>query len=67
MKLLYPTALRPLILLAAMASLPALAEDSPYSFNGKLGEDVSYNVSLLEYYDPGATHFDTLEAYAGVI
>jgi uncharacterized protein (TIGR02001 family) len=134
MKLSHPTAFRPLILLAAMASLPALAEDSPHSFSGnlglysdyvfrgvsqtarepaiqggfdythtsgvylgtwasnvteamytdaagnssnmewdfyggysgKLGEDVGYNVGLLEYYYPGATHFDTLEAYAGV-
>lgn len=134
MKLHHPTAIRSFILMAAMAALPALAEDSPHSlsgnlglysdyafrgvsqtagdpaiqggfdyahasgvylgtwasnvteamytdangnssnlewdvyggYSGKLGEDFGYNLGLLQYTYPGASHFDTLEAYAGV-
>lgn len=139
MKLSHPNALRPFILIAAMTSLPVLAEDSPHSFSGNLGlysdyvfrgvsqtarepaiqggfdyahasgvylgtwasnvseamytetaipgggtgtsnleldiyggyagkinDDLGYNVGLLQYYYPGATGFNTLEAYAGV-
>ncbi len=35
-------------------------------YSGKVGEDFGYNVGLLKYYYPGATDYDTLEAYAGV-
>jgi len=35
-------------------------------YSGKIDDDLGYNVGLLKYYYPGATHFDTLEAYAGI-
>lgn len=134
MKLQHPAVFHPLILLAAIASLPALAEDSPHTLSGNLGlysdyafrgvsqtasepalqggfdythasgiylgtwasnvseamytdpdgdssnlemdiyggyagkitDDLGYNVGLLQYAYPGATHFNTQEAYAGM-
>lgn len=43
-------------------------------YNGKINDDLSYNVGLLQYYYPGGKtssvspndKFDTLEAYAGI-
>jgi uncharacterized protein (TIGR02001 family) len=35
-------------------------------YAGKIGDDLGYNVGLLKYCYPGASYFDTLEAYAGV-
>lgn len=35
-------------------------------YAGSVNDDFSYNVGLLQYYYPGATDFDTTEAYAGV-
>ncbi|MEW5769139.1 MAG: TorF family putative porin [Pseudomonadota bacterium] len=35
-------------------------------YSGKIGADLAYNVGLLKYFYPGASHFDTLEAYAGI-
>jgi uncharacterized protein (TIGR02001 family) len=42
MKLQYPSAFRPFILLAAMASLPALAEDSPHTLSGNVSITSDY-------------------------
>lgn len=35
-------------------------------YAGRIGGDLGYSVGLLQYYYPGVTHFNTLEAYAGI-